>query len=148
MNTTGRHLLVEYCGCDAGILNDPGRLEALMKRGVVAARATTLGAMFRRFAPQGVSGVVVLEESHFSIHTWPEYGYAAVDFYTCGDCVPEEAHQILREGLGASASEVMAIDRGQNPPGPSISIARHTHEQTGTTPGSRLEPRQPIPSTV
>ncbi|MDX1389205.1 MAG: adenosylmethionine decarboxylase [Acidobacteriota bacterium] len=148
MNTTGRHLLVEYSGCDAGILNDPKGLEALMKRGVVAARATTLGTIFRRFAPQGVSGVVVLEESHFSIHTWPEYGYAAVDFYTCGDCIPDEAHRILREGLGASASEVMAIDRGQNPPGPSIRIARHKHERTGDARGSLLEPRQPMPSAV
>ena len=72
------------------VLNDPARLETLMKRGVVAARATTLGTIFRRFSPQGVSGVVVVEESHFSIHTWPEYGYAAVDFYTCGDCLPRK----------------------------------------------------------
>ena len=128
MNTTGKHLLVEYHGCDVDVLNDPARLETLMKRGVVAARATPLGAIFRRFSPQGVSGVVVVEESHFSIHTWPEYGYAAVDFYTCGDCLPEEAHVILTEGLGATAAEVMTINRGRHRPGPSIRVAKHTVE--------------------
>lgn len=133
MKTTGRHLLVEYHGCDPGVLNNPSTLEKQMKNGVLAAGATPLGTVFRRFSPQGVSGVVVVEESHFSIHTWPEYGYAAVDFYTCGDCTPEEAHAVLKAGLRASASEVMTIDRGQDPPGRSIRVARHTREERGHT---------------
>jgi S-adenosylmethionine decarboxylase len=133
VKTTGRHLLVEYHGCDVDMLNDPTALETLMRNGVLAARATPLGTVFRRFSPQGVSGVVVVEESHFSIHTWPEYGYAAVDFYTCGDCLPEEAHRVMKEGLRAAASEVMTIDRGQDPPGPSIRVARHSREEPDHT---------------
>jgi S-adenosylmethionine decarboxylase proenzyme len=145
VKTTGKHLLVEYRGCDPGVLNDPSTLERHMKNGVLAAKATPLGTVFRRFSPQGVSGVVVIEESHFSIHTWPEYGYAAVDFYTCGDCVPEEAHAVLKQGLRASASEVMTIDRGQDPPGPSIRVARHTRDEPGHTREFVLQTDQVAP---
>jgi len=101
LNTFGRHLLVEYHGCDTRFLDDFSKLESAMVAAAEAAGATVVAKAFHRFAPQGVSGVVVIEESHLSIHTWPEYGYAAVDFYTCGDCVPERAHELLRSALGA-----------------------------------------------
>jgi S-adenosylmethionine decarboxylase len=68
---------------------------------------------------------VVVEESHLSIHTWPEYGYAAVDFYTCGDCDPHRAHERLREQLGADRAEIMAVRRGLAPRGPALRVARH-----------------------
>jgi S-adenosylmethionine decarboxylase proenzyme len=129
LKTTGRHLLVEYRGCDATILNDRSRVEELMHSAAEGAGATVVGSTFRTFTPQGVSGVVVIEESHLSIHTWPEYGYAAVDFFTCGDCRPFEAHKILQNGLRARESEIMAIDRGQVPPGPSIRVVKHYREQ-------------------
>lgn len=93
-----------------------------------AAGATVVAKAFHRFTPQGVSGVVVVEESHLSIHTWPEYGYAAVDFYTCGDCVPERAHELLRSALGAERSEVLKVDRGTYPPGPSMELKEHYRE--------------------
>ena len=99
-----------------------------MRSAAEAAGATIVTATFHRFAPQGVSGVVVIAESHLSIHTWPEYGYAAVDFYTCGVCRPEHAHELMREALGAERSEVMTIRRGLYPPGPAMRIARHYHE--------------------
>lgn len=129
MKTTGRHLLVEYRGCDSEILDDRYRIEELMKQAAIAARATVVGSVFQTFNPQGVSGVVVIEESHLSIHTWPEYGYAAVDFYTCGDCLPEDAHRFLSEHLKASESEVMAIDRGRIPPQKSIAVVEHRLER-------------------
>ncbi len=75
--------------------------------------AIVLGESFHHFNPQGVSGVVVIAESHLSIHTWPEYGYAAADIFTCGTTVePEKAVEVLIEKLGAKNHSVMEIQRG------------------------------------
>ncbi len=128
MDTFGQHLLVEYHGCDTKILDNVERVESMMRTAAEAAQATVVAATFHCFTPQGVSGVVVIEESHLSIHTWPEYGYAAVDFYTCGGCTPEQAHEVIRAELGAKRSEVMTVHRGIYPPGPSMRIQRHYHE--------------------
>ncbi len=111
MDTTGRHLLVEYRGC-AALLDDQAGLEALLRAAAEAAGANVLGANFHRFRPQGVSGVVLIEESHLSIHTWPEAGYAAVDFYTCGPCDPLAAHAVIERGLRAASAEVLQVQRG------------------------------------
>lgn len=141
LNTRGRHLLVEYGGCSPSKLDDLDAVEALMKEAAVAAGATIVTSTFHRFMPQGVSGVVVVQESHLSIHTWPEVGYAAVDFYTCGDCVPEEAHRTLFEGLEARDYELMTVERGIGPIGSSMYQVKHTttarpvpSEATGLTP--------------
>ena len=82
--------------------------------------------VFHEFEPQGVTGVIVLSESHLSIHTWPETGYAAVDFYTCGDCNPHAGVDVLFEGLGALDREVLYIERGQRPNHPSMKVVEHT----------------------
>jgi S-adenosylmethionine decarboxylase proenzyme len=69
--------------------------------------------VFHRYNPHGVSGVIVIAESHISLHTWPEYGYAAVDFFTCGEAVdPYKAHDYLKDKLGASAAQVNEVRRG------------------------------------
>lgn len=128
MNTRGRHLLVEYTGCDFDVLDDLKRIEALMNEAARAARANVVASVFQPFEPQGVTGVVVVEESHLSIHTWPEYGYAAVDFFTCGECSPEVAKDVLREGLGAACTEVMMVDRGLGEPGRGIHLRSHRAE--------------------
>ena len=138
MDTLSRHVLAEYHDCDREILNDPVRLEPLMRQAAAAAGVTVVGVRFHRFSPQGVSGVLVIEESHLSIHTWPESGYAAADFFTCGDCHPEKAPQVLGEGLGAGRSEVMVLQRGISGPGPSIAVTRHdVPESTGARSRSR-----------
>ncbi len=123
METFGRHLLVELWGCEAKRLDDDHEIEALMRRAALAAEATIVQSVFHRFAPQGVSGVVVVEESHLSIHTWPETGYAAVDFYTCGECLPERAVNVLREGLRAERCEVMEVERGLRGRGASLRVS-------------------------
>lgn len=105
-------MLVEYYGCQRAILDDVQKVEELLARAAVSAGATVVKAVFHQFTPQGVSGVVVIEESHLSVHTWPETGYAAVDFYTCGDCFPERAHQVLIEGLSPEHAEIMLVERG------------------------------------
>ncbi len=85
MKILGRHLIVEYADCNCELLNDIDFLEEQMNESVRVAGATIVSSKFHRYNPQGVSGVIVIAESHLSIHTWPEYGYAAVDFFTCGE---------------------------------------------------------------
>lgn len=123
METRGQHLLIEFRGCEGPVLNDSSALQALMERAVAAARATIVNSVFHTFAPQGVTGVVVVEESHFSVHTWPEHGYVAVDVYTCGECDPQLAREVLRVGLAASSVEWMLIERGLGLPAGDIRIS-------------------------
>jgi len=124
----GQHLLAEYRGCDRELLDDLARIEKLLRRAAELAGTTIVAAVFHPFSPQGVTGVVVVEESHLSIHTWPEHGYAAVDFYTCGDCQPERAHEYLREALRADYGEVMLVERGLEAPSRSLAVRSHTSD--------------------
>lgn len=86
-NALGRHVLAEVYGCDRQILDDINSVRDIMKTAALKAGAEIREVAFHKFAPQGVSGVVVISESHLAIHTWPELGYAAVDVFTCGDTV-------------------------------------------------------------
>ena len=124
MDTFGRHLLAEYRGCSADFLDDAPAVEALLREAADAAGATVVQVVLHRFAPQGVSGVVVVEESHLSIHTWPERGYAAVDFYSCGDCSAEAAHAVLEAAFGPESAELMIVERGRGGP-QGMRVARH-----------------------
>ena len=81
----GTHIIVELSDCHPKVLADVDRVRNILIAAAKEANAEVLQTAFHRFAPQGVSGVVVIAESHLSIHTWPEYGYAAMDIYTCGD---------------------------------------------------------------
>ncbi len=83
----GCHLLLEFSGCDAKSLLDPRMMEANMEQVVDDSGATRVKTVFHQFAPQGVSGVIVIAESHVTVHTWPEHGYAAFDIFTCGERV-------------------------------------------------------------
>lgn len=113
MQILGRHLIVEYSDCDRGILDNLDRLEADLKDAARKAGATIVRSVFHRYNPQGLSGVVVIAESHLSIHTWPEYGYAAVDFFTCGDSVdPYLAFEYMKTQLGARNAQVSEVKRG------------------------------------
>ena len=85
MISLGRHLLAEFYNCESGVLNDPEQIERLMNEAARLSGATVVQSVFHVFSPHGVSGVVVVEESHLAVHTWPEYGYAAVDYFSCGD---------------------------------------------------------------
>ena len=112
MNTFGRHLLVEYFGCNRQRLDDKRFIEDLMSQAAYAANATPLQHIFHRFSPHGVTGLIVIAESHLSIHTWPEEGYASMDFYTCGTCTPEPAKNVIADGLQASHWEILEVHRG------------------------------------
>jgi len=113
LNALGRHLLVELHECDKEALNDLGFLRKVMLDAAIECGAMVLGESFHRFSPQGVSGVVIIAESHLSIHTWPEYAYAAVDVFTCGTSVqPEKAAELLVEKLGSRNHSLLEIPRG------------------------------------
>lgn len=100
MNALGRHILAEYYGCDIQILNHLELLEHYMRKAVIESGATIIDSTFHKFSPHGVSGVIVIAESHMALHTWPEYGYAAVDFFTCGDRVqPKKAFDYMKNKL-------------------------------------------------
>jgi len=113
LNALGRHILVELYDCNREALNDLGFLRDAMVTAAVNCGAVVLGESFHNFSPQGVSGVVVIAESHLSIHTWPEYGYAAIDIFTCGTTVrPEKAAEVLIEKLGSRNHSLREIQRG------------------------------------
>ena len=113
MNALGKHLLLELNDCNREALNDIDFLRSTMLTAATESGATVLGESFHYFSPQGVSGVVIIAESHLSIHTWPEYGYAAADIFTCGDTVqPEKAAEVMVEKLGARNHSITEIKRG------------------------------------
>ena len=113
MKILGRHLVVELSECNQDKLNDLGFLEECLDEAVRRSGATKVRSVFHRYNPQGISGVVVIAESHISIHTWPEYGYAAVDFFTCGQSVdPYLALAHVRDGLEAGDVHVSEVKRG------------------------------------
>ena len=113
MNALGKHLLLELKDCNREVLNDLSFLKKLLAKAATEAGATVLGDSFHQFNPHGVSGVVVIAESHLFIHTWPEYGYAAVDIFTCGNTVkPEKAAEILMRELGSKNHAIIEIQRG------------------------------------
>jgi S-adenosylmethionine decarboxylase len=113
MRKLGRHILAEFSGCDREVLNDLQAIESHLKEAARKARATIVDSVFHKYNPHGLSGVVVIAESHISIHTWPEYGYAAADFFTCGNQVdPWEACRYLKEKLGCQDLHTREIARG------------------------------------
>ena len=87
----GRQITIEYYECGTTAFLDATRVENALLKAAKDSGATIISSSFHQFAPQGVSGVVVIAESHFTIHAWPEYDYAAVDIFTCGDNINLEA---------------------------------------------------------
>jgi len=108
----GVHLIIDLHG--AAGLDDIDLIEMTLRRCVDAARATLLHIHLHHFQPNGVSGVAVLAESHISIHTWPDAGYAAVDVFMCGKAEPDACIPVLRQAFKAASVEVNEILRGQD----------------------------------
>jgi len=113
MNSLGRHIVVELYNCDPYVLDDVSHIEQSMLGAARSANATVIQSSFHHFSPFGVSGVVVIQESHLAIHTWPEFGYAAVDLFTCGEVVdPWVCYQYLFEHLKAGNGSAIEMGRG------------------------------------
>jgi spermidine synthase len=111
-NALGNHILVEFMGCDPHIMNDVSSIERDMVGAAQKAGATVINSTFHHFSPYGVSGVVVIQESHLAIHTWPEYGYAAVDLFTCGEMDAWISFDYLKEKFGAKQYSAIEMKRG------------------------------------
>ncbi len=113
MKTLGRHLLVEFYDCNPDIINNKELVEQYMKEAALSAGSTIVQSVFHMFKPYGVSGVVVIAESHLAIHTWPEYNYASVDLYTCGSCVnPLNAYTYLKDKFESVNADIKEFSRG------------------------------------
>lgn len=109
----GQHVLAEFFECDPNILNNPGKIESLMVEAALECGATVVQKCFHMFNPYGVSGVVIIAESHFAIHTWPELGYAAVDLFTCGDkCDPKVSYEYLKKTFNSQNASFTELKRG------------------------------------
>ena len=108
----GKHLILELYDCDQIKLNDEAFLRTTITTSAKSAGATLLNLITHRFNPQGVTGLALLAESHISIHTWPEIGYAAIDVFTCGEhTMPEAACDILKKEFLASRYTLKRIKR-------------------------------------
>ncbi|EIE01262.1 MULTISPECIES: adenosylmethionine decarboxylase [Leptospira] len=113
MNALGKHVIAEFYECDYETINNHELVEDIMLKAVDLSGATTVKSVFHRFSPFGVSGVVVVSESHFAIHTWPEYGYCAIDVFTCGDLIDNQAAlEYLKERFGSKSISVVEMKRG------------------------------------
>ena len=111
-DTVGKHCILELYECDAGKLDDEDFLRSAITNAALRAGATLLQVITHHFLPQGVTGLALLAESHISIHTWPESGYAAVDVFTCGDhTMPETACRVLVEELMAKSHRLRSFRR-------------------------------------
>ena len=113
MNVLGCHLLLELKDCNPVLLNDLNFIRQAMLTAAQDVGATVVGESFHRFTPQGVTGILAIAESHISIHTWPEYGYAAADIFSCGTSFhPREAASKLVDQLQSRDPEMKEIQRG------------------------------------
>ena len=109
----GRHLLVDLYGCARG-LDDLDYVRQCLLLAAEQAGATVVDSHFHGFSPSGVSGTVSIQESHLSIHTWPEHLYAAVDIFTCGSSVdPWRAYESLKSAFEADRGSAMEVHRGR-----------------------------------
>lgn len=123
MKTLGTHLLADLHGCDPHILNDASRIETAMRQAAEATGCVVLHGQFHQFEPQGVTGLLLIAESHLSVHTWPEHGYAAVDLYTCGSTEPRDAIANLATALEATRTDWLTVERGREHATPSLGVA-------------------------
>ena len=112
----GRHLLLELYGCHESTLNDAAHIEGVIRAACSEVGLTLLVYSTHQFEPHGVTAVALLSESHLSIHTWPEEGYAAVDLYTCGESLVNEAAHRIALSLKATRVERAFIERGTGEP--------------------------------
>ncbi|MDN5358874.1 MAG: S-adenosylmethionine decarboxylase [Candidatus Diapherotrites archaeon] len=112
VGTEGTHYIVEAAGCSEEIISDPKKIEQIFKEAARVANMTVKASHFFRFSQGGVSGAVIVAESHISLHTWPEVGYAAIDVYTCGDSDPEKAVDYILDRIGAKYAHVSEVRRG------------------------------------
>jgi len=113
MDAVGHHYIVEASGCDPEVIGKVEEVEQILVRAAEAAKVQVWSISFHRFNPGGVSGVVVISESHLSVHTWPELRYVALDIFTCGgEARPEDAVKLALKEFGATNVHITEVTRG------------------------------------
>jgi S-adenosylmethionine decarboxylase proenzyme len=132
MQALGRQILVEFYDCDEDVFADEVAFRQHMLDAVAASGATIVSDTFHHFSPFGVSGVVVIAESHVTIHTWPEYRYAAVDIFTCGETInPWIIQKLLSQWFRSVNTSCMELKRGLFPMAcPPVAAAANSREET------------------
>jgi S-adenosylmethionine decarboxylase len=134
MDSHGKHVLLECRGCERAVLDDASALERALRAAAERIGARVITAAFHAFAPHGVTGMLLLEESHISVHSWPEHGYAAIDLFTCGTADPAQALPLLREALGARELAFVTVERGLGTPALRVGPVRSALLQDGRGP--------------
>ena len=112
MEGLGTHLIAELFNCNEFHINDVKKVEEVMMAAAELSSATIIKPFFHKFSPYGISGVIIIAESHFTIHTWPEHGYAAVDMFTCGDLDCQVAIDHIKNELEAERCSIFQFRRG------------------------------------
>src|SRR5256712_13860050 len=113
LNALGRHLLLEMFDCDPDAINNLEAVKGALVEAAKRAQATIVDVVFHEFNPFGINAAVVIAESHLAIHTWPEYRYAAVDIFSCGETLqPEVAANYLVEQFAAERTSIVEMQRG------------------------------------
>lgn len=113
MNVLGRHLMLELNNCNPKLLDDLPYLKDAITQAAQEVGAHIVGESFHQFDPHGVTGILAIAESHICIHTWPEYGYAAADIFTCGESFdPRMAAQIIIEKVESKDPSLTELQRG------------------------------------
>lgn len=112
MEKMGTHLVLDAWQAPAELLNNPEKIRAAMVEAIAAGEATLIDLCVHQFSPHGVTATATLAESHIAIHTWPEYGYFAADFFFCGNCKPRVAMKVLQTALQAKEIKIHEMDRG------------------------------------
>lgn len=114
MDYLGRHLLAEFYNCSSEVLNNENRIAEIMTAALELSKATIVKPFFHKFSPHGVSGIIVIAESHLAVHTWPEYSFAAVDLFSCGNFDFIETLKFIRDSLKSDNYSIQDIKRGIN----------------------------------
>ncbi len=116
MSALGVQILADLYDCDPAALDSEDGIRACMIEAARRCGATVVAHCFHRYSPHGISGVVVIAESHLAIHTWPEHGYAALDLFTCGDTLNADAcFSYLKEMLHSQRHTMTTVQRGPRP---------------------------------
>ena len=153
MDTIGHHYIAEASGCKPDVIGKVEAVERILVRAAEVAGVQVWSISFHRFDPNGVSGVVVISESHMSLHTWPEVGYVALDIFTCGDTAkPEKAVQWALKEFGATNVHITEVTRGLEEGDKVFFHSIVTWEEellrrtvNGQRTLSRSSPRRPVP---
>jgi S-adenosylmethionine decarboxylase proenzyme len=112
-NDFGKHLLVDFIDCDPTVIGTVAPAKEIVLRAMKECGATILTDLFHQFQPFGVSGIVLIAESHASFHSWPEDRFAALDIFTCGEMEPTIAVEIMKRGFAARKTVIKVLVRGQ-----------------------------------